>query len=389
MAWVEKRGKTWCVRYRLIDVAGNETKARVSGFASEAEAWEQARALEQAGNSGVDVNGDRRPLGYWVERWFSEHVLYSTAQTTIARYNSGIDVLSKLPIWQEPVRNLSAQRYTQLLRFLLEREPGKRIGPVTATSYADPIRLALSWATKQGHLPRNPIVGYTALSIPRTKHRILSDQDIQDLTKASKENNIRIAFLLGLYCGLRLEEVAGLTWDSVDIPQRAIRITEVRTKTITGIEVIKGPKTDRSMRSVTLPDLVLKDLKAAKRVHRNVCVTPEGQPYTLAAIRRAVTRLAQSINAERLKEGKVEPMPLISFRDLRHTHAAFLIRLGVHPKVISERLGHTSIKVTMDTYGYLMTGMQYTAVDAIDKHIEQENNNLIDIRKAKKGRKGA
>ena len=383
MAWVGKRGTKWFVRYRVTDSVGNEVMKRVSGFASEAEAWEQARALEQASNSGIDVNGDRKPIGYWVERWFSEHVVHATEQTTTARYNLAVDVLSTLPIWQEPVRNLSAQRYTQLLRFLLERKPGKRIAPATATSYADPIRLALSWATKAGHLPRNPIVGYTSLTIPRTTHRILSDQDIQDLTTASKEKGIRIALLLGLYCGLRLEEVAGLTWDAVDLPQRAIRIIEVRTKTIAGVEVIKGPKTDRSMRTVTLPDLLLKEFKSAKRVHRRVCVTPEGQPYTLAAMRRAVTRLAQGINAERAKDGKVAPMPLINFRDLRHTHAAFLIRLGVHPKVISERLGHTSIKVTMDTYGYLMTGMQYTAVDAIDKHMNSGASGR------KSGRKGA
>ena len=370
MAWVGKRGTMWFVRYRVTDAAGNDVMKRVSGFASEAEAWEQARALEQASSAGIDVNGDRKPVGYWVERWFSEHVLHATEQTTIARYNQAIEVLSTLPVWQEPVRNLSAYRYTQLLRFLLERVPGKRIAPTTATGYADPIRLALSWATKTGQLPRNPIVGYTSLSIPRTNHRILSDLDIKDLTTASKDKNIRIALFLGLYCGLRLEEVAGLTWDAVDLPRRTIRITEVRTRTTTGVEVIKVPKTDRSMRTVTLPDLVLQELKAAKRVHRRVCVTPEGQPYTLAAIRRAVTRLAQSINTERAKKGKVAPMPLICFRDLRHTHAAFLIRLGVHPKVISERLGHTSINVTMDTYGYLMTGMQYTAVDAIDKHMK-------------------
>lgn len=383
MAWVGKRGTKWFIRYRTVDAAGNETMKRVSGFATEAEAWEKARALEQASTAGIDVNGDKKPVGYWVERWFSDHVVLTAEKTTIARYNSGIEVLIKLPIWQEPVRNLSAQRYTQLLRFLLEREPGKRIGPATATSYADPIRLALSWATKQGYLPRNPIVGYTALSLPRTKHRILSDRDIQDLTAASKSKSIRLPLLLGLYCGLRLEEVAGLTWDAIDLPNKAIRITEVRTKTISGIEVIKGPKTERSMRTVTMPDIVIDELKSVKRVHRNVCVTPEGQPYTLAAMRRAVTRLAQGINAERLKKGKVEPMPLISFRDLRHTHAAYLIRLDVHPKVIAERLGHTSIKVTMDTYGYLMAGMQFAAIDAINKHISKEESGR------KSGRKGA
>ena len=139
--------------------------------------------------------------------------MISAERTTAARYNQGIKVISGLPIWNEPVRNLSPLRYTKLLRFLLEREPGRRIGAATATNYADPIRLALSWALKQGFIPRNPIIGYTALPIQRRQHRILSDKDIEDLTRISEGRSIRPVLLLGLYGELRPEEIAGLSWD--------------------------------------------------------------------------------------------------------------------------------------------------------------------------------
>ena len=60
-------------------------------------------------------------------------------------------------------------------------------------------------------------------------------------------------------------------------------------------------------------------------------------------------------------------MPEASFHDLRHTHAAMLIRMNVQPKVISERLGHASIKITMDTYGYLMPGLQDSVAELFNK----------------------
>lgn len=55
-----------------------------------------------------------------------------------------------------------------------------------------------------------------------------------------------------------------------------------------------------------------------------------------------------------------------TFHDLRHTHAAMLIAMGIQPKVISERLGHSSIKITMDVYGYLMPGLQEQVADALN-----------------------
>jgi integrase len=59
--------------------------------------------------------------------------------------------------------------------------------------------------------------------------------------------------------------------------------------------------------------------------------------------------------------------PHITFYDLRHTHVAFLIKQGVHIKVISERLGHASVAITMDTYGHLLPNMQSDAAELMDK----------------------
>ena len=60
-------------------------------------------------------------------------------------------------------------------------------------------------------------------------------------------------------------------------------------------------------------------------------------------------------------------LPHIRFHDLRHTHATFMLKSGVHPKIVSERLGHTSITVTLDTYSHVLPGLQEAAAERFDK----------------------
>ena len=63
-------------------------------------------------------------------------------------------------------------------------------------------------------------------------------------------------------------------------------------------------------------------------------------------------------------------MPQATYHDLRHTHAAMLIRMNTQPKIIQERLGHATIKMTMDLYGYLMPGIQESVADALDAEFQ-------------------
>ena len=58
-------------------------------------------------------------------------------------------------------------------------------------------------------------------------------------------------------------------------------------------------------------------------------------------------------------------LPRIRFHDLRHTHATLALAAGVHPKVVSERLGHASITITLDTYSHAIPAMQETAASLV------------------------
>ena len=63
---------------------------------------------------------------------------------------------------------------------------------------------------------------------------------------------------------------------------------------------------------------------------------------------------------------KSSGLPHIRFHDLRHSHATQLLKQGVHPKVVSERLGHSKVGITLDTYSHVLPGMQEDAADKID-----------------------
>lgn len=365
MASVTKRGKKWCVRYRAKDAFGNVKFCRVS-FDTKEEAWRNARRLECASNAGVDVHGDRAPVGLIVERWYAEYVMIHNEETTAAKYSHAIDILCELPVYNEPIKNMSAKRFTELISAMTAYKPGKSIKPVTALAYCDPIRLALSWACKEGIIPSNPILGYKKPKSEPKQQVILEQEDIKDILAAAAGTNAYIPIILALYGGLRREECAGLLWSAVDLRRGSVTILRAETQTCTRRRVAKQPKTECSRRTVTLPKFVIDALKVAPKVSDYVCCSSTGEPYAIDSYRHLISRTVDKVNKQRARLGKA-PCPQVSFHDLRHTHAAILIKLGKQPKVIQERMGHASITITMDLYGYLMAGLQTEVADDLDR----------------------
>ncbi|MEE8159316.1 MAG: site-specific integrase, partial [Dehalococcoidia bacterium] len=82
----------------------------------------------------------------------------------------------------------------------------------------------------------------------------------------------------------------------------------------------------------------------------------DGRPRQPATLTHAFTKIAR-------KAG----FPGLRLHDCRHTHASLLLKLGVNPKIVSERLGHSSIVLTLDTYSHLLPGMQEEAVLKFDR----------------------
>lgn len=377
MASVSKRGSLWCVRYRYTDELGAVKEKRVSGFKTKEDAMAAVKTLEQKSNAGIDVNGDRQTCGQIMERWFAEHCAH-LSPTTRAKYSDGIDRLSKLDVYGLPVRRCTPATLSALILALQGGAGGS--GPVTlrtAIALTESLRMALSWAAARQIIPVNPLAGAHLPKTEKRQQRILSEDDVADLVKISEHNPFRLPLLLALYGGLRREEAAALRWQDVDFKRRTLTIRQAITRTSSGAEVLKTPKTSSSARTVSMPRFVMDELRLAPKPCERVCAAPSGQPYRLDSYPQAVRRLIDRINADRAAENqrliaagqhkKIKaPMPQATYHDLRHTHAAMLIRMGVQPKVIQERLGHASIKMTMDLYGYLMPGLQQSVADALD-----------------------
>jgi integrase len=135
----------------------------------------------------------------------------------------------------------------------------------------------------------------------------------------------------------------------------------------------RQPKTFKSRRTVDLPPGIVERLRQhrqsrlearlrlgpAYQDHDLVFAGPTGSPIDPSNFRRAWLRILTDANTGAIR-----------FHDLRHAHATLMLQEGVHVKVISERLGHSGIGITMDTYGHLMPGLQRQAAEQVERLFE-------------------
>jgi len=162
-------------------------------------------------------------------------------------------------------------------------------------------------------------------------------------------------------CGLRRGEIAALRWRHVDLDRAQLSVIESAEQTKTGVRY-KSPKNGKG-RTVALPAIVVSELRAHRLrqaqdllqlgVRLNdetfVCAREDGEALQPNSIGQASTKL-----------------PRIRFHDLRHSHATIMLKSNIHPKIVSERLGHSRVALTMDTYSHVIPGMQEGAAAAID-----------------------
>lgn len=171
---------------------------------------------------------------------------------------------------------------------------------------------------------------------------------------------------LALGTGARRGELLGLGWDDVDLPARRLTIRRSLT-VVDGVARLLGTKTSR-VRTLSLGASVVDALWRAAPVaageHRAgggwglVMTDVDGRHLDPMAVTREFRRLVRELD-----------VPVIRLHDLRHTHASLLLEQGVPAKVVSDRLGHTTIAMTMDVYAHLMPSMDRDAADRLDAAI--------------------
>jgi integrase len=198
--------------------------------------------------------------------------------------------------------------------------------------------------------------------------RALDEAATAKLLRAASDSRLSLPILLAVTTGLRRGEILGLRWKDVDFQNSSLAVRQSLEQTRDGL-TFKQPKTAKGRRVVALPTLAVEGLKrhklkqvttklafgAAYQDHDLVCARDDGTPWPPDTFSSAFVGLIRR-----------EEVQTVRFHDLRHTHATQLLRQGVHPKVVSERLGHATVGITLDVYSHVLPGMQAEAASRTD-----------------------
>lgn len=218
---------------------------------------------------------------------------------------------------------------------------------------------SLKKAERWGLIARNPAALVDRPKAVKKEITVWNVEEVRQFLKyAKKSGRYYIAFLLALTTGMRQGEILGLRWKDVDFENRCVRITQ--TLSSDGKELLPYTKTKSGSRTIDLPEETAISLKrhwlfisgereensSYKNLDLVVC-TEFGTPTHKSNIRRVFKSIIKKAD-----------IPKIRFHDMRHTHATLLLLQGVNPKIVSERLGHADVRITLDTYSHLLPSMQ-------------------------------
>ena len=174
-----------------------------------------------------------------------------------------------------------------------------------------------------------------------------------------------------------------MKWKDVELENERVTVNRTLTR-VDGKWFLEEPKTSRSRRSIPIPSGVIKDLEEHKKEQAAEKLKAKEGEYTDHGFVFA-TKNGSPLDKNNIVNRYFKPLlvsadlPMIRLYDLRHTCATLLLSAGVNPKIVSERLGHASITLTMDTYSHVLPDMQKSATDILDTMLFRsvQDDNII------------
>lgn len=351
--------------YAKPDASGQRKQINETVVGTQKKAESVLRERMQAIETGVFIPKHKETVAEFLDRWLSTYAATNTTPRTQQGYRGNINCYIVPDLGNIPLQSLAARHIQGLYAQMIDRG-------LSATSVVQVhriIRQALSHAVKWGVLGRNVADATTPPRIQRKELDMWDTETIWRFLDATRGSKFGEFYQMALLTGMRRSELCGLQWDSVDLSNG--RLSVVRTlQRLTGEGLVEGqPKTQRSRRMIALsPDAVevLHGIRGKQmesqlkygEVWENtgyVFTQADGSPVDPDMISKDFPKIIRSAG-----------LPKMTLHGLRHAHASILLKEGINPKVVSERLGHSTIATTMDVYSHIMPGLQEAAALALD-----------------------
>ena len=315
-------------------------------------------------SAGAFIKPGKVTVAEYLERWLSDYAKPNLSPRGYERY-AGI-------IRQHFVPEMGHITLTQLRPEHISKHyaamQSKGLSAGTIKYHHAVMHKALQTAVKWGLLSRNVADSVDVPRVRRTEMHTWDEYQVCAFLEAAKYSPYHVLFHLALFTGMRRGELLGLQWQDIGIQE--IYVTRSLHHLKDGSYVFTQPKSAKSRRTIALSPSSMLILAEHKQREEGVAAmkgTPlkqndlvfhnlKGQPLRPNTITRAWTMLAE-------KAG-LKPIRL---HDARHTHASLMLKQGVHPKIVQERLGHASIEMTLDIYSHVAPGLQQAAAEGFDR----------------------
>ena len=245
------------------------------------------------------------------------------------------------------------------------------LAPATVRKIHSILHRALHDAVRWNAVPRNVADAVDAPKVPRKELRPPAAADLRRLLDiaATAADPFAALWATAIYSGCRLGELLGLQWPDIDLTGGSLTVRRNLVSCKDTEPVFGEPKTQRSRRKVTLPAEAVEVIRRYRQeqVERRLLLGPDYGPHDMVfASATGSPLIARNVQrAFKLALGRADLPQTVRFHDLRHAAATMLLQAGVHPKVVSERLGHSTITLTLDTYSHVVPGMDADAAERL------------------------
>lgn len=312
---------------------------------------------------GIAIRKSPKKVAEWLDEWMDLY-LPNIAETTRVGYKTKIKNYIKPALGDIFLQSLRPAHVQKMVNDMVARG----LSPKNIRDTYNNINAAMKKAVILRMIPYNPCEGVVLPKLKRYKAQVYDVKMIHHLLDVAKDTDMYLPILLCVTAGLRRGELLALRWSNVDFKNNLIQI---RSNMVRGEKeaIIKAPKSEAGVRDICLGDEVMDILKQERRKYMSDCFSygvgfqnldfvvrqEDGSPFLPDSMSKKWRRF--------LEEHK---LPSIRFHDLRHSNATALIQAGVNPRVVQQRLGHSDVNITLNTYTHVLPEMDMDAAQKLD-----------------------